>query len=299
MTEVVFPGTEAPSVRRVIADFLELSKSRIVLMVLLTTFAGFLLAATGPLNVTLLIHTLVGTALVAAGTNALNQYVERDLDAQMMRTRRRPLPSHRMTPFVALSYASTISLAGIVYLALLVNPWTAVLAAFTLVSYLFVYTPLKQKTWHSTVIGAVPGAIPPMIGWAAVTGRLDAGAWMVFAILFLWQMPHFFAIGWMHRDDYARGGFAILAVDDTEGRASGRQSVLYSAILLPVSLLPWIYGISGASYALGAGLAGAAFLYSSVLFASRRTRNSARSLFFVSILYLPVVMTLLVLDGVR
>ncbi|HVT43507.1 MAG TPA: heme o synthase [Thermoanaerobaculia bacterium] len=275
-------------------DYFELSKARIVFMVLLTTLAGLLMASSGGIDAILLAHTLLGTALVAGGTNALNQYVERDLDRRMNRTRMRPLPDGRITPAAALIFSVTISVIGTLWLALLVNLLAAFLALFTLVTYLFIYTPLKLKTSLSTLAGAVPGAIPPMIGWAAVSGRLDAGAWILFAILLFWQMPHFLAIGWLYREDYARAGFEILSVGDRDGRASGRQAMLYTVGLVVVSILPAFFGIAGAGYLTAALLTGVAFLIASALFASARTLRAARTLFVTSIIYLPLIMSLLV-----
>ena len=278
-----------------ILDYLELSKSRIVLMVLITTAAGFLFAAkhVDPL---LLMHTLVGTALVAAGTNALNQYVERDLDAKMHRTRTRPLPAGRMTPRAALVFSSAIALLGTLYLGVAVNWLTAALGAFTLTSYIFVYTPLKRVSTICTLIGAIPGAIPPLMGWTAATNTLAAGGWIVFGILFLWQLPHFMAISWMYRDDYARGGFAMLSVRDTDGAAVARQAICYTLALLAVSTLPFVFGLAGVIYLIGAVLSGTALLAAAIrFFADRRVRN-ARSVFMISNLYLLTVMLLLVLQ---
>jgi protoheme IX farnesyltransferase len=277
-------------------DYLELSKSRIVLMVLITTAAGFLFGAqhVDPL---LLLHTLVGTALVAAGTNALNQYVERGHDARMNRTRTRPLPDGRITPRAALVFSAGIAIIGTVYLAVAVNWLTALLGAFTLTSYIFIYTPLKRVSTICTVIGAVPGAIPPLMGWTAATGALGAGGWIAFGILFLWQLPHFMAISWMYREDYARGGFAMLAVQDERGGAVGRQAILYTLALLPVSVAPYLLGLTGPVYLVGAVVCGAALLAMAVRFAFQRSRPHAVALFMTSNLYLLTVMLLLVVDG--
>lgn len=275
-------------------DYLELSKARIVLMVLLTTAAGFAVATEGSIDWLLFAHTIVGTALIAGGTNALNQYAERDLDAKMRRTQNRPLPAGRISPRAALLFSVGISLAGTFYLALLTNLLTAALGVLTLSSYLFIYTPLKQRTSLSTIVGAVPGAIPPMMGWAAATGSIGLGAWILFGILFLWQLPHFLAIGWMYREDYARGGFPILAVVDGSGAVSGRQALLWSLALLPISLLPAAVGGAGALYAGSAIGCGFLLVATSWLFARSRTMKAARHLFFASIVYLPLVMSLLV-----
>jgi heme o synthase len=290
--------TARPSFASVTRDYLELSKSRIVLMVLITTAAGYLFAAphVDPL---LFLHALVGTALVAAGTNALNQYVEREHDAKMNRTRTRPLPAGRITPRAALVFSSAIALAGTLYLGLAVNWLTAVLGAFTLTSYIFVYTPLKRVSTICTLIGAVPGAVPPLMGWTAATNQLAVGGWILFGILFLWQLPHFMAISWMYRDDYARGGFAMLSVRDREGTAVAGQAIYYSLGLLGVSVLPTLYGLAGSAYLIGAVAAGAALLAAAIRFFFDRGARNARKLFMLSNLYLLTVMILLVLDARR
>ena len=280
----------------VVADYLELSKSRIVLMVLITTAAGFLFAAK-QVDPLLLVHALLGTALVAAGTNALNQYVERDLDAKMHRTRTRPLPAGRMTPRAALVFSIAIAILGTLYLGMMVNWLTAALGAFTLTSYIFVYTPLKRVSTICTLIGAIPGAIPPLMGWAAATNRLSLGGWIAFGILFLWQLPHFMAISWMYRDDYARGGFAMLSVRDENGAAVARQAVYYSLALLAVSVLPPVFAMTGVVYLIGAVAAGTALLAAAIRFFFDRSARSARSVFMISNLYLLTVMLLLVVNA--
>lgn len=295
MTEAALKRSDAGSAT--LRDWLQLSKARIVLMILLTTAAGFLLASQWPPDVLLLAHTLIATALVAAGTNALNQYIERDLDSRMERTRSRPLPAGRMSGRTALSVSAAAALVGAVWLAVFANVLASALAVVTLLTYLFLYTPLKRVTTWSTLVGSVPGAIPPLIGWAAVRGSLDAVALSAFAIVFFWQMPHFFAIGWLYREDYARAGFSILSVRDSSGLRSGRQSVVYALLLAGAGLLPWILEASGTAYLIGSTLAAAAMLIASVLFALSRTRNRARLLFVTSIVYLPIVMSLLVLDA--
>jgi protoheme IX farnesyltransferase len=278
-------------------DYLELSKSRIVVMILLTTAAGYCLS-TSALNGFVLLHTLIGTALIAAGTNALNQFWERDLDARMERTRRRPLPDGRMSERAALTFSIAVAIGGAAYLWVLVHWLPAVLAITTLVTYLFFYTPLKQVTSLSLIVGAVPGALPPMIGWTAATHELSLAGWLAFGILFAWQLPHFLAIGWMYREDYARAGFRILSVQDANGRRSGIEAVAYSVLLLGISLLPTLFGVSGWIYFAGALLFGGAMLQTSIRFARETTDKAARGLFFASILYLPVVMFLLVADKI-
>jgi protoheme IX farnesyltransferase len=292
MTSVVL---ESHSVGAVARDYLQLSKSRIVLMVLITTAAGFLFA-TDHVNGALMLHGLLGTALVAAGTNALNQYVEREHDARMHRTRTRPLPAGRITPRAALIFSSAIAIIGTVYLAFAVNWLTAALGAFTLASYIFVYTPLKRISTLNTIIGAIPGAVPPLMGWTAATNELGAGGWIIFGILFLWQLPHFMAISWLHREDYARGGFAMLAVRDNDGAAVARQAVFYTLALLPVSVAPSLLGLTGTVYFIGAAAAGAALLAATIRFFFDRGARSARSLFMISNLYLITIMLLLVVS---
>lgn len=288
--------TKSPlvSMSRVIRNYLELSKARIVFMVLITTLAGFLCAGGSAWSLALL-HTLIGTAVVAAGTNAFNQYFERQRDARMQRTRNRPVPAGRISPFAALVFSASASGFGLVYLLMAVNELAALLAAITLFSYVVIYTPLKVRTTVCTLVGAVPGAIPPMIGWAAVSGDLGAGAWILFGILFLWQLPHFLAISWMYRQDYERGGFVMTAVSDPDGRSTSTQAVLYALALLPVSLLPVFVGMTGALYAVGTAVAGLAMVGWSLRFASLRSHQSARELFLVSIVYLPLVMSILVI----
>ena len=286
---------EAPR-RRPVADYLELSKSRIVFMVVITTVAGYLFAAQ-KVDPLLLLHALIGTALVAAGTNALNQYVERAHDAKMNRTRTRPLPAGRITPRAALIFSWAISIIGTLYLGLAVNWLTAFLGAFTLTSYIFVYTPLKRVSTICTVIGAIPGAVPPLMGWTAATNELAVGGWIVFGILFLWQLPHFMAISWIYREDYARGGFVMLSTIDENGAAVARQAIYYSLALLGVSVLPSLFGMTGLVYLAGATLCGAAMLAASIRFYFDRGTRNARSLFMISNLYLLTVMLLLVIDA--
>jgi len=277
-----------------VRDYLQLSKSRIVLMVLITTAAGYFFGAKH-IDFALLINTLIGTALVAAGTNALNQYVEREHDAKMKRTRHRPLPAGRITPRAALLFASAIAVIGSVYLWIAVNPLTSILGAFTLTSYIFVYTPLKRVSTACTIIGAIPGAIPPLMGWTAATNALSLGGWIVFAILFFWQLPHFMAISWMYREDYGRAGFRMLSVEDTDGAAVARQAIGYSVLLLAVSVLPQIFRLGGLPYTIAAAVFGLALVAASIAFRAERSPRNARRLFMFSNVYLIVVMLFLVL----
>lgn len=281
---------------RVLADLFSLTKPGITLLVIATTAAGAYLASVGSVSPGLLVHVLVGTGLLAAGTNALNQYAERELDARMYRTRGRALPSGRLGAPLALAFAVGISVAGAIYLALAVNLLTATLGALALCSYIFVYTPLKTRTSLCTVVGAVPGAIPPMMGWTAVQGELDVLAWVLFAIVFLWQLPHFLAIAWIYRDDYARAGFPMLPVVDPEGARTGRQIVLYSLALVPVSLLTTFLGLTGAIYFFGALTLSLVFLALGVHMALARSGRYARRLFLASVVYLPALLGLMVVD---
>jgi heme o synthase len=284
---------ERQRARSLLGDYLVLSKARIVMMVLITTAAGYWLggASFEPL---LFLHLMVGTALVAGGTNALNQVWERDLDARMARTRRRPLPSANLGVRHALIFSIAISILGIAWLAAAVNLLASFLSFVTLASYLFVYTPLKTRTSHSTVIGAAPGAVPPMIGYAAATGHLDATAWALFAFLFAWQLPHFLALSWMYRDDYARGGFRMLSVEDPTGATVARHAYGWSLILLATSMIPFLLGAAGALYALAALAAGAFLLWKAHRFSATLAMGSARSLFHGSNLYLVAVMAAMV-----
>ena len=278
------------------ADFLELTKPRITLLVLATTMVGFYLAAPVSIPLALLSHTLLGIGLVAGGASALNMWLERRPDSLMRRTAGRPLPSGRLQSGHALSFALVLSGAGLVYLFLWVNHLTSALAVITLLTYLFLYTPLKTRTWLCTLVGAVPGALPPILGWIAATGKISLGGILLFVIVFLWQLPHFYAIGWMYREDYARAGFPMLPVIDTTGRRTGWQASAYILALILVTLLPTAAGLAGFLYLAGAVLSGICFLVCGVLFAWLRDFVSARRLFVVSVFYLPLLMALLVID---
>ena len=279
-----------------LADFLALTKPRLNLLVLLTTVAGLYLAAPDGVAPLTLLHTLIGTALVAGGASALNQVWERDTDGLMRRTRTRPVPDGRLQPADAARFGIILSIAGLAQLAAGVNVLSAVVAAVTLASYVLLYTPLKRRTWLSTLVGAFPGALPPVIGWAAATGDISAAAVTLFAIVFLWQMPHFLAIAWLYREDYARAGLPLLPVVEPDGRSTGRQAVAYAAALLPVSVAPAFFGLGGPVYIAAALTLGAVLLGLSALFARERSTESARRLFFASIIYLPILWTVLVAD---
>jgi len=264
----------------------------------LTAGLGFLLGRGDRFSFLLLVYTLLGTGLVSAGASVLNHVLEREPDALMRRTANRPLPAGRMDPDLALLFGVAVGVAGLVELALAVNLLTALLGAAALAGYVFVYTPLKKVTSLATVVGAVPGAIPPMMGWSAVRGHLDPPAWVLFGILFFWQMPHFLAIAWLCRDDYARGGFPMLTVGDPGGGRTARQMILYGAALIPVSLLPSVLGLMGTVYFAGAFVLGLVYLAFCFGFAHTRSTSGARWLMLASILYLPAVLLTMLLDRV-
>lgn len=276
-----------------LADYVTVSKPRLNLLVVATAAAGYHLGAAGDGSWARAIGAIAGTAMVAAGASALNQIYERDTDRLMTRTRLRPLADGRLTPAQAGVFAAAMSAAGLVWLALAANVLSAYVALVTLVTYVAIYTPLKRLTSFSTVVGAVPGALPPMIGWAAATNTLSREAWVLFAIVFLWQMPHFLAIAWLYRDDYARAGFPLLPVSEPDGRSTGRQVLAYGAVLIPVSLLPTAIGLANPVYFAGAFVLGATYLILGVQFARRRQRADALRLFIGSIVYLPLVWALM------
>ena len=279
----------------VFSDFAELVKARLTLLVLLTTAVGFYLGAPGPVNLLALLHAVFGAALAAAGAAALNQWWERRLDALMHRTKSRPIPAGRMLPRSALIAGSLLSIAGIIYLRLTCNSLSAWLGADTIVIYIFAYTPLKRISTANTLVGAIPGALPPMIGWAAASGRLDPGAWSLFAILFFWQLPHFFAIAWMYREDYARAGFEMVSKGDDTGARSASQSVLFCMLLLLVSGIPAFLGVVNSIY-LGVELIlNGLFIIVAMRFLRTQLATDARRLFLTSIAYLPLLLLALVL----
>ncbi|MFL6594544.1 MAG: heme o synthase, partial [Chthoniobacterales bacterium] len=268
--------------------------ARLTLLVLLTTAVGYYLGVRDEVRPLAWVHVILGTALAAGGAAALNQWWERQLDAQMHRTRERPIPGGRMLPRDALLLGIFLSLGGIVYLALASNALTAGLAALTILLYIFAYTPLKRISTANTLIGAIPGAIPPMIGWAAARGELDLGAWSLFAILFFWQMPHFFALSWMYRGDYARAGFRMVSSGDDSGARSSSQSVLFCMLLVIVSGIPTYIGLTSWWYLLCALICGSFFMIMALRFHQRRTAKDARNVFLASITYLPVLLGALV-----
>jgi heme o synthase len=284
--------------------YIELTKPRITWLILMSTAIGYFFGLPkadwwqflGAIHLFSLLHTLVGTGLMASGTAALNQWLEREADCRMFRTAARPLPTGRVSPRAALTFGIALSVVGFLELWLGANRLSGLAGAFTLFSYLFLYTPLKQRTWWSTTVGAIPGALPPVIGYAAAAGTLTPQAGALAAILFLWQFPHFYAIAWMYKDDYARAGICMLPVVDSDGRFTARQIVIYGMALIPVSLTPVFLGMSGAIYAVGALLLGLWFLYSGVRVALERTIIRARRVLVTSVLYLPLIYGLMLID---
>jgi len=307
-TEPILAALDIAAVRRrrglmrsdVLSGYWSLTKPEVNFLIAVTAGAGFWMGAPASLAHyfpwTSLLHTLVGTVLVASGAATLNQLIEVRFDAQMRRTARRPLVSRKIGQSQALCFGISLSVIGAIYLAVTTNALASLLSIFTLLAYLFLYTPVKRKTPLCTLIGALPGAMPPLIGWAAACGRLDGDAWLLFAVVFLWQFPHFMAIAWIYREDYARAGYLVLPAGKSKDRFVAWQTLLPSLALLGVVLVPAIRGESGIVYFAGAVLLGSAFLCCSARFAFRMSIASARQLLFASILYLPVLLALLALD---
>lgn len=278
------------------ADYLVLTKIRMNVLVLFSTFVGAFLATVGPIPWALVLHAMAGTFLTSIGSSSLNQFLEREVDARMHRTRERPLPTGRLRPAEALAVGAGCCIGGVVYLAIFTNVLTAFLAALTIVSYVFAYTPLKQKSLLSTIVGAVPGALPALGGWTAIRGNLQFEAWILFGIVFFWQLPHFMAIAWRHREDYARGGIRVLPVLDLTGQPTGQQVIFHTMALLPITLLPTVVGLTGPVYFAGACVCGAAFLGVAVAFVVGNRDAWARPLFHASIAYLTILFSLMLLD---
>jgi heme o synthase len=281
---------------QVVVDYLALTKPRLNSLVVVTSAGGYYLGASSPQTLLPMAGAAVGTALVAGGAAVLNQVYERETDALMERTRLRPLPDRRVSPEEARTFGTLLAAGGIVLLSVSANMLAALLALATLVVYLTIYTPMKRRSHLATLIGAVPGALPPLIGWAAATGTVSLGGWSLFAIVFLWQIPHFMAIAWLYRDDYARAGFPMLPVVEPDGRRTGRQAVLYAAALVPISVAPSIVGVTSAAYFWTALVLGVGLLWIAARFAASRTDATARVLFYSSITYLPLIWTAMLLD---
>ncbi len=288
--------TNPAGAREWISVWTDLAKARLTLLVLLTTMVGFYIGWQGPVHYALLLQTMLGTGLLAVGAAALNQLMEREHDAKMRRTETRPLPSGRLTADTVLIFGVLTSAAGLLWLAFLVNLTTAVLGILTLSSYLFVYTPLKRITHLNTIVGAVPGALPPLMGWAAARGDLSLAGWGLFAILFFWQMPHFYAIAWLCKGDYERAGFVMLPSLEHGPRRTAEQTVSHTLGLVMVSLAPFVMGLAGVVYSIGAMVLGAFFLCRAVRFARHLDEATARRLFHASIIYLPLLLGLMVYD---
>ena len=285
-----------PTTRSRASDYVALAKPRLNVLVVASSLAGYAMAGGESARLGLVLATLIGTGLVAGGASAFNQLIERETDGLMKRTRLRPLPDGRLAPMEAAAVAAALSLAGLLILALGANLLSAGVAFTTLVTYVAVYTPLKPQTSFATVIGAIPGALPPVIGWAAARGGLSQGAWVLFGIVFLWQLPHFLAIAWIYRDDYARAGFPMLPVIEPDGKSTGRQAALYAVALLPLSLTPTLLGMAGNVYFAGALVLTLPFVGLSLRFAVTRAVLDARRLFFASIIYLPLLWMLMIAD---
>ncbi len=288
-----------PAEKSWLAVYADLFKARLTLLVLLTTLVGFYVGLRGPLDCFLLLHTLLGTALVASGGSALNQLFEREYDARMRRTCERPLPSGRLQPRTVLAIGVTCTGLGLIYLAQAVNLPTSLLGAITFFTYVFVYTPLKRRTWLNTAVGAIPGALPPLLGWTAARGEIASAGMVLFAIQALWQVPHFLAIAWIYRDEYAKAGFKMLPLLDPTGRRTGRQALFHALALLPVSLCPFFLHLAGPLYLAGALALSLTFAWFAAQFARHLTLSRARQLFYASILYLPLLLGVMVLDKAK
>jgi heme o synthase len=283
------------TVRERVNAYIELTKPRITFLIVLTSAAGFVMGSQ-TIDYALLLSSLFGIALLSSGIATLNQYAERDLDGLMRRTATRPLPTGKVAPWEALAFGAGLTVLAEIYLLVLVNPLSALLGLTVIAGYLFAYTPLKTRTSLSTIVGAFPGAVPPLIGWAAARGSVGVEAWVLFAILFLWQFPHFLAIAWMYREDYGRAGILMLPVVEPDGRVTAQQIVVYTLMLIPVSLLPTVLGLAGRVYFFGAIVLGLLFLVSSVRAAVSMSRQQARQLLLASVVYLPLLFILMVIN---
>jgi protoheme IX farnesyltransferase len=281
------------------AVFADLVKARLTLLVLLTTFVGFYLGESGSVNYLLMFHALFGTALVASGAAALNQLLEREYDAKMRRTASRPLPSGRLQPTTVAIFGGVCSVAGLIYLATLVNLLTSVVGAVTSISYLFIYTPLKRVTWVNTLVGAIPGALPPLMGWTAARNELSGEGWTLFAILAFWQIPHFMAIAWLYREEYAKAGFVMLPNVDADGSRTAQYAVANTLALFIIGLCPFLLKMNGPVYLATATILSAGYFVCAVRFARQLTARRARQLFLASIIYLPLLLAAMVCDKLK
>ena len=297
-TEEVKPPSWHSVLTRRAAAYIELVKPRLVLMILITTAAGFYIGSQQPVEWLRCLHTLIGAGLTAAGVLGLNQYLERDIDAQMKRTQERPLPDGRMLPITALCFSAGLTGSGMLYLTLLVNPLSGLVISVIVVSYLFLYTPLKRKTALCTIIGAIPGALPPVVGWVAAQGKISGPAWVLFAILFLWQLPHSLAIAYIYREDYANAGLKLLPVIHPDGKSTRRQIVINCIALFGIGLLPTLFNIAGGIYFFAALLIGGMFLASGIYLEKTGSVKAARYVLHVSLLYLPLIFITMAIDKI-
>ncbi len=288
--------TKAIGIGEKLAAYFELTKPRIAFMLVLTSAAGFYLGAAQGFDIWLFLNSMAAITLLAFGVATLNQYIERDIDTKMERTAKRPLPTGKVTPNEALIFGISLCLFAESYLFFAVNGLTAILGLVVIIGYVFLYTPLKTRTTLSTAIGAIPGAMPPLMGWTASANEITLGAWFLFALLFFWQFPHFLAIAWMYKEQYAKAGIKMLPVVEKDGRITAQQIVIFTILLLPVSLAPFFLGISGVIYLIGASVLGIWFLYTSIKTARMKSIEQARKLLLVSVLYLPVIFALMVLN---
>lgn len=278
------------------SDYVTLTKPELTFLSVVTALGGFYLGVNGSIPIATMLHTVFGTMLVGGGAGALNQYIEREYDALMRRTENRPLPSGRLAPPEVLLFGTLLSLAGIIELTMFTNILSGFLAVATLVTYLFLYTPLKRITWLSTIVGGIPGALPPMIGWTAARNEITIEAWILFGILFFWQMPHFFSLAWMYRKDYERAGYPMLTVLDPEGKRTSVHILLFCIGLIPISLMLTLFGSLGWIYFAGALIVGGIFLYYGIQLSISKSNTDARKMFFASLLYLPALLAFIVID---
>lgn len=288
--------TKVIGLKEKLAAFLELTKPRIAFMLILTSAAGFYLGSKGSFDFLLFINSTIGITLLAFGVATLNQFIERRTDALMERTAKRPLPTNKVTPAEALIFGLILTVSAEIYLAVLVNPLTAALGLIVIVGYVLLYTPLKTKTSASTAIGAIPGALPPLMGWTSSANEITLGAWVLFAMLFLWQFPHFLAIAWMYKEQYRKAGILMLPVVEEKGTITAIQIVTFTIMLLPVSIAPFFIGVAGSVYLVGASILGLWFLFYSIQTARAKSVEQARKLLLVSVLYLPVIFALMVFN---